>query len=528
MFPGARLPGAGAIAVAATLVLGGCGGHDASRTQLTAVDQIRARGELRVVTLNLPTTYYLGANGPSGLEFELAKRFANDLGVTLVMEPVANERAMQEQLASGRADIAAAQITENPDWDAVSVAAKPYTAVPQLVVYRRDKPRPDSTARFASAKLAVRAGSFQESILMGMKSNLPNMRWIETAPAWADPLEDVDTGEAEYAITDSREFSFSRHIYPDAEIAFSLPQARPVQWMVRRRAPDLVARVNSFFDQLSQTGQLAQLLAQSTGDTRSFVVFESREFQNLVQERLPLYRNWFEQASAETGLDWRLIAAVSYQESKWDPKAVSGDNARGIMMLMDETAKRMGVKDSHNPQQAIFGGARYLAEMHDKLPDRIKEPDRTWLTIASYNCGPGHVEDARVLATSQGKNSDSWKDVRDQLPLLQQERWYQKAKYGYARGWEPVQMVDRVQRFLTLLEWQPGEGLTSQSTRIKHVEPPPAAEAVKVATTPAARPVATPAVVKPAAKPRPPAEPPRARASEADEVSRLKAGTAGT
>jgi membrane-bound lytic murein transglycosylase F len=462
----------GVCAVATTVVLAGCGRTESS-TSLTGVDQIRSRGELRVVTLNLPTSYYLGANGPRGLEFELAKRFAgDDLAVTLVMHPVANEQAMQAELASGQADIAAAQITDSPEWDVVGLAAKPYSSIPQLVVYRRDRPRPSSTAQFKAAKLAVRAASPQEAILETLAHSVPNMRWLETAPSWADPLEDVDSGEADYAITDSREFSFSHHIYPSVMVGFSLPQQRPVQWMVRKGATDLADRVNRFFQRISRSGQLAQLMQQSTGDSRAFAFEESKEFQTLALQRLPQFRTWFEQASAETGLDWRLLAAVSYQESKWDPKAVSSDNARGLMMLMDNTASRLGVKDSHSPQQAIFGGARYLAEMHERMPERIPEPDRTWLTIAAYNCGPGHVEDARELAAKLGKNRDSWTDVRAQLPLLQQERYYQTAKFGYARGWEPVQMVDRVQRFLTLLEWQPGEGLTSQSTRIKQTDTP--------------------------------------------------------
>jgi membrane-bound lytic murein transglycosylase F len=471
---------AGACATAATLA--GCGMHGQS-TSLTGVDQIRARHELRVVTLNLPTTYYLGANGPRGLEFELAKRFAADLAVNLDMHPVANESALREELASGRADIAAAQITDSMDWHGAGLAAKPYSRIPQLVVYRRDHVRPENTGQFASTKLAVRAGSPQEEILQTISQSVPHMRFLETAPDWADPLEDVDTGGADYAITDAREFSFSHQIYPAVQVAFALPTQRPVQWMVRPGARDLVDRVNAFFDQLSQSGQLAQLMQRETGDTRTFVYEESKEFQTLMQERLPRYRLWFQQASAETGLDWRLIAAVSYQESKWDPGAVSADDARGLMMLMDKTASRLGVKNSHDPQEAIFAGARYLAEIHDHMPEHIPEPDRTWFTIAAYNCGTGHVEDARELAARSGKSSDSWADVRVQLPLLQQERYSQAARYGYARGWEPVQMVDRVQRFLTLLEWQPGEGLTSQSTRVKQPDPAAATAAATATTT---------------------------------------------
>jgi membrane-bound lytic murein transglycosylase F len=127
------------------------------------------------------------------------------------------------------------------------------------------------------------------------------------------------------------------------------------------------------------------------------------------------------------------------------------------MMLTADTAQAMGIKDRTDPQQSISAGARYLAQVRAMIPERIAEPDRTWLTVAAYNVGFGHLEDARVIAQSRGKNPDSWADVRDALPLLAQERWSDSAKRGYARGWEPVQFVDRIQRHLTLLEWQPGE-----------------------------------------------------------------------
>jgi len=153
------------------------------------------------------------------------------------------------------------------------------------------------------------------------------------------------------------------------------------------------------------------------------------------------------------------------------------------MMLTSDTAEAMGVSDRTNAQQSITAGALYLADVRSKVPSRIPEPDRTWLTVAAYNVGFGHLEDARILAQSRGKNPDSWVDVREQLPLLAQERWYSRAKRGYARGWEPVQFVDRVQRFLTLLSWQPGEGVTT----------PPAVTPTTPPTIPATLPAAPPA-----------------------------------
>jgi len=448
---------AGALAVAAILGLqAGC------TPDPSTLDQIRARNEIRVVTLNIPTCFYYGANGTEGYEYKLARQFAAELGVKLVMYPVATERAMQAELAAGRADIAAAQLTANKEWRRVGEASTPYAHIPQLVVYGKNKTRPRGTLQLESAKLAVRAGSPQEQTLEKLKKTVaPTLQWVQTAPNNADPLADVESGEADYAIIDDREYSFAHHLYPNVELGFTLTDERPVQWIVRHGAHELLTATNRFFRNAANSGRLAKMQLEETGDARPFQYEESREFQAHLSERFPKYQPLFEAAGATTGIDWRLLAAIGYQESKWNPLAASSDGAGGIMMLTSDTAMAMGIADRTNPAQSISAGARYFATVREKIPDRIPEPDRTWFAVAAYNVGFGHLEDARILAQTRGKNPDSWEDVRDQLPLLGEERWYSLVKRGYARGWEPVQFVDRVQRYLTLLEWQPGDGVAA-------------------------------------------------------------------
>ena len=454
-----RIPGTLLLAFLAVVLLLGPG----CTPQPRALDEIRARGKLRVVTLNNPTSFYFGTHGAEGLEFELTRAFAEELGVTLVITPVADTRAMQAELAAGRADMAAARITADDSWAGIANASDPYDQVPQLVVYRRGEKRPRGSLQIESARLAVRAGSPQEQMLDHMRRTVaPTLAWVSTAPSSADPLEDVQTGQADYALVDAREYSFARHLYPKVAIGFALPTERPTQWMVQEKAHDLLETANRFLRIAARTGKLAAIIQHSSGDARRFEYLESRNFQAHVLERLPRLRSWFEEAAAQTGVDWRLLAAIGYQESKWNPVAESGDGALGIMMLTGDTAAELGVKDRTNPRESIFGGARYFVEVREKIPDRIPEPDRTWFTVASYNVGFGHLEDARVLAQERGKNPDLWTDVREHLPLLAQERWYQKAKRGYARGWEPVQFVDGVQRYLTLLEWQPTDAIANE------------------------------------------------------------------
>jgi len=427
----------------------------------SALQQIRARGELRVVTLNLPTCYYLGAQRPEGLEYDLARQFAAELGVRLKIYAVPSDAAIREELADGHADIAAAQISATPAWSKVGDAAAPYAEIPQLVVYRRDEPRPRDTLQLETAKLAVRAGSPQEHLLARMKALLaPHLTWVETAPSTADPLEDVDSGQARYAIVDARTYSYAHHLYPDIKVGFTLPQKRPVQWVVRRRGgAGLVQAVNRFFQTMTTSGELARLMRKDSGNTSAFHYQQLRLFQVSLTQRLPRYRTWFQQAGAEYGLDWRLLAAIGFQESHWDPTATSPNGAVGVMMLTANTAQAMGIKDRENAEESIFAGARYLAEVRKMVPKHIPEPDRTWFTVASYNVGFGHVEDARILAQELGKNPDSWADVSQELPKLAEPRWFLRAKCGYAQGWQPVEYVDHVRQFMQLLEWQPDEDL---------------------------------------------------------------------
>ena len=456
--------------VAAAILLAGC------RPQPSTLEAIRARNELRVVTLNSPTCFYYGAQGIEGLEYQLTRAFAYELGVRLVIYPVANERAMQAELEAGRADIAAAQLTATRDWQRVGEAAAPYAQIAQVVVYRRDGARPRSTLQLESAKLAVRAGSAQELQLEKLRHTVaPTLQWVEAAPNNANPMADVDSGEAQYALVDEREYSFAHHLYPNVLEGFSLPELRPVQWIVRRSAHELVLAVNRYFLYMAEAGRLARLKLRETGDSRPFAYEESREFQTHMLERLPHYQSLFQAAGAKAGLDWRLLAAIGYQESKWNPAAHSSDGAAGVMMLTADTASAMGIAERNDPAQNIGAGAEYFAQVRTKIPDRIPEPDRTWLALAAYNVGFGHLEDARVLAQSRGKNPDSWADVREQLPLLGEERWYMQAKRGYARGWEPVQFVERVQRYLTLLEWQPGDGIAATPVYVPDVRPEPGA-----------------------------------------------------
>jgi len=423
-------------------------------TTRTLLDQIRATGELRVVTLNLPTCYYIGPQGPTGLDYDLARKFADELGVRLKIFTVPNQAALQAALASGRADIAAAQISADAAWRRVGTPAAPYAQIPQLVIYRRGEPDPTGLPQLQHAKLVVRADSPQLDVLQKLKLQAPFLHWEGTSGE-NSPLQDVARGRVGYAVVDARAYGYEHYLYPDVRVGFALPQRRPVQWIVRRDAPELLRVVNGFFDSLRRSGQLRQLMRIESGNTTSIHIKQPHLFEVDFLQRLPRYQTWFQEAARRYHLDWRLLAAMGFQESRWNPEAISTAGAKGVMMLTAGTAQEMGDANRANAKANIFAGARYFAQVLKMWPDHIPERDRIWFAVASYNVGFGHVEDARVLAQRLGKNPDSWKQVSHVLPLLTEPRWYLQTEYGYAQGWQPVIYVARVQEFLHLLEWQP-------------------------------------------------------------------------
>ncbi len=439
----------GGAALAAALLLTGC-----NKPQ-TALEQIRARGELRVVTVNAPTTYYLGAHGGLGFEYRLAAAFAAQLGVRLAMQPVPDVAAMLSALRDGRADLAAAQISADGLWQRYGLATASYGEATQLVVQARGKPQPRDITGLRGARIVVHEDSPQQQLLREIRnSGIEGLAWNAVPHDQAELLEFVDRGAADYAIVDQQEFEFAQHLYPDVTVAFALPDPRPLQWVARADGPDLVALANSFFAGARTSGQIARIARDEGAESRQFDYWDALRFRADIGSRLPELQGLFEEAALATGLDWRLLAAVGYQESKWEAAAASADGAQGIMMLTTDAASTVGVSDRGNLRENILGGAKYLAQVIDTIPKRIGEPDRTWLALAAYNVGYGHLEDARILAQRRGGNPDVWEDVREQLPLLTQEKWYSSLKRGYARGWEPARFVDQVRQYLAVLEWR--------------------------------------------------------------------------
>ncbi len=423
------------------------------------LEQVRERGVLRVGTTISPTTYYLHQEQPAGLEYALAQRFADQLGVSLQMVPRYNLKHLFSLLDSGEVDFIAAGIDRTEQRNALYRFTPPYQEIVQQVVYRQgSRPRPRELAEL-DAELVVVAGSSHAEWLQSQQPQYPELPWRASDEHDAiELLRLVMQGDIAYTIVDSNTLAVQRRFYPDLSVAFTVRDGIDVGWVLAQQIDaSLYSPLIEFFGQLRDSGELDQIVDQHFGHVSQFNYVDTTSFIQAVEQVLPRYRKLFQTHAGS--LDWRLLAAISYQESLWNPRAVSPTGVRGLMMLTLPTAQQMGVRSRLNPEQSIRGGARYFEQMLQRIPARIAEPDRVWFALAAYNIGLGHLEDARVLTQQQGADPDRWIDVRKRLPLLRQKKFYRQTKFGFARGDEPVRYVGNIRRYYDTLIWLDERGL---------------------------------------------------------------------
>jgi membrane-bound lytic murein transglycosylase F len=420
------------------------------------VERIKASGELRVVTRNSGTTLYEGSEGLTGFEYDLVQLFAQDLGVKAHFIIPQSFDNLLPAVINGDAHLAAAGLTVTPEREAEIRFGPSHQEITQQFIYRSGSKRPKKIEDLLGRDLHVLSGSSHEEELLRLKKKYPVLTWVSHSDLEsAELLQMVEDKEIEFTIADSNEFAVSRRFMPHIKVGFDLTQPQPLAWaMAHAEDASLYNAMESFFKRIREDGTLSQLIERYYGHIGRLNFVELRTFVRHFNNRLPKYIEFFKEAGRLTQIDWRLLAAIGYQESHWNPKAKSPTGVRGIMMLTLATAKHMKIESRLDPEQSIIGGAKYLHFVENRLPDHIHEPDRLWLTLAGYNVGFGHVEDARILTEELGDDPDKWAEVKKHLPKLSLKKWYKKLKRGYARGNEAVNYVDNIRAYYELLKWQ--------------------------------------------------------------------------
>ncbi len=441
---------------ATLLFLTGCQIESNPKSDL---DKIRERGVLHVGTLNNQLSYYIGPDGPAGLDYEIARDFANQLGVKLEMKPAYRISSLYPALETGEIDMIAAGLSQSEDRVRRFRTGPAYYYVSQQLVYKKGNWRPRNIDQLVASLPELTAANQGGSILnivgdahfnrtlSAIQLHHPDFEYkISPNADVNDLLKQVSDGDLMFTVADSVEVSLSQRVYPDLAVAFELTEDQPVSWFTRRSGDEsLYALMIEFFGDMKQSGRLANLEEKYLGHIGTFDYVDTRAFIRSLETRLPKWSPLFKEYSDE--FDWRLIAALAYQESHWNPRAKSPTGVRGMMMLTLPTAKSVDVTNRLDPEQSVRGGVEYLRRMVARIPDSINEHEKIWFALASYNVGYGHMMDARRLTKKQGANPDSWGDVKDRLPLLRQRKYFSQTRYGYARGDEARNYVENIRRY---------------------------------------------------------------------------------
>jgi len=421
----------------------------------TVLKDIQARGELVVVTRNAPTTYYEGQTGEyAGLEYDLASAFAEYMGVKVRFVIRDRVEEILHSIDQAEADFAAAGLTLT-ELDSENYLLGPsYQSVHEKVVCRRNhKGVPASIEELLGRQLVVPDEPRYTERLNKLKREYSGLVWDQDPDADTELLLwKVWKREVECTISDSNIFAMNQRYYPELVPGFALNDYSSLAWVLPDNAKHLQVEMQLWLEDFIEAGGLNDLMERYYGHLESFDYVDTRRFRNKIYRTLPKYRRWFMQAAKKHGLDWKLLAAISYQESHWDPRARSPTGVRGMMMLTLPTARQLGVSSRLDAKANIFAGARYLAQLRDRLPSSIQEPERTWMLLAAYNMGYGHLNDARLLAKRMGLDPERWIDLEQVLPLLSQPKYYKRLKHGYARGYEAVQYVERVRVYNDILQ----------------------------------------------------------------------------
>ncbi|MFP4040054.1 MAG: membrane-bound lytic murein transglycosylase MltF [Desulfosudaceae bacterium] len=416
------------------------------------LEKIKKRGYLIALTANNANAYYIYRDAAMGFEYDLIRAFADFLEVDLKIKTPGWNRLL-DLVNTSRGDIIAAGMTATRARREKVDFSNGYLPVQQQVIVHKFNYDINTRADLAGRTIHVRQGtSYQDrleslrqeglELTIALHENLPTEELIQR----------VADKTIEITIADSNIALLNRRYYPDIKIAFPISEKQSLAWAVGRGDNHLREEINRFFNKIKRDGTFGKLYEKYYLGVEMFDYVDIKKFHLRLETRLPRYKEPIRSEAEKYDFDWRLIAAVIYQESHFDPYAASHTGVRGIMQLTLPTSREMGVDNRLDPRQSIKGGVRYLARLFSRFDQTPDPSDRLRLALASYNIGYGHVRDAQKIAADMGLPPDKWSSLEKTLPLLRNREYYKTTRYGYARGTEPVRYVKQIMLYYDILK----------------------------------------------------------------------------
>jgi membrane-bound lytic murein transglycosylase F len=416
-----------------------------------SLEQIRKRGHIVLITQNSANTYYIYREEPHGFEYELAKEFARELGVDLkVVVPGWIE--MFDMLAGGKGDLIAAGVTILPSRQKLVDFSAPYMEVHQEIIVHRNNRDIRTEEDLSGRTVQVRAGTSYQKRMSEIKEKGVDLEIVAIPDIPTEELiEKVAEGEIEVTVADSNIALLNRRYYPGIRIAFPVSEKQSLGWAVRKGNETLLEEINRFLSRAMEDGTYQRIYDHYYDNRVILGPVDIGNFEEKIRTRFPRYEEMIRRESEAQGFDWRLIAAMIYQESHFNPRARSYTGVRGLMQVTLATAAEMGIENRMDPEDSIRAGVRYLANLRDRFEKLGDEREKILFALASYNVGYGHVRDAQKLAARKGLAIDTWSSLKKVLPLLSRPEYYRELPHGYARGNEPVRYVQHILTYYDIL-----------------------------------------------------------------------------
>ncbi len=433
----------------ATLAMNGC---DAIYWDETAsLNQVNSQSEIKVLTLKNPLTYSTDRTGHKfGIDHDLLENFAHHYGLKIRFIAVANEIEMKQALIGGMGDIAAGRLA-TPNNNSGFLVGPSYEET-FLGLFCQTKSQVANISDLRNKNIGILSKDNIDGLTDRLTQLAPETH-IEMMTSSSPKIlfERMSAKTLDCVIAENLEGEFFTRYHRNIEKVTSLTEEYSLSWLIRPGQEDLNRLLQAWFQKASRDDEIMRVhdrykLYLSELDRHDVLHFMKRS-----RRTLPDFETEFRNAAREHKLPWQLIAAVAYQESQWNNEAVSYTGVKGLMQLTQDTADHLGVEDRTDPLQSIHGGAKYLRYLLNKTPNYLNFKDRLYLALAAYNIGYAHVRDAQKLAERKGMNPNSWRHLREVLPLLEDRSYESELEYGCARGTETVEFVERVTGFYNLM-----------------------------------------------------------------------------
>jgi membrane-bound lytic murein transglycosylase F len=417
--------------------------------QLTLAD-LRRRGSVTFVMQHGPASYFLQGGEQKGFEYELAEAFGRDFGVRVdivTLPPGADAIAW---LHEGKGDILAGVVTIEGTGPGSVIVSRPYFETPAHVITRRDESTPPTLAQLTGQSVALQVSPADAPQLRAAAQDSalrPVLPVITDEESIREMLGSVINGRAAAAVLMDPLVPIAHAWYPGRlRTAWTLPQPVSLTWAVRPGQTELLRAIDTYLERVSRTG-VKKILIDKYFLPSSALRPATRASEGVLggKKRISRYDQVIAHHAEEAGFDWRFVAALIFEESRFDHNRVSSEGASGLMQLMPFTAQLVGVKNVQDPHANIEAGVKYLSFLSRRLR-RGRPHDRLALILAGYVMGLGHVEDAQRIARLRGHDSDCWADMEQILPLLEEPKYYSKTLFGYAQGREAVRYANAILR----------------------------------------------------------------------------------